>query len=220
MAGSYSCPLGGVLDCSSAGALTLAPDGLVTDFSAPQWNTSSGKWCDGDGLDGGVYAYAGTGSTSTAAVDATARNLKLNFSVVAGNYAGGGVSFDSCVNASTAGFTAVQFTAAITAGSLTGCVWQVQLQTQDQRATTATNPSGGTCASNCYRFPAYAVAGTPSATPMPFVAPFSGFNNPASSTIAAPTQVVGLQWQVNSGNSGTGTCTVELRIDDVKFIMQ
>jgi hypothetical protein len=31
------------------------------------------------------------------------------------------------------------------------------------------------------------------------------------------TQVVGLQWQVNS-SQGSGTCTVELRIDDVKFI--
>ena len=93
------------------------------------------------------------------AVDATARNLKLNFAVTAGQYAGGGLIFDSCVNATT--FNAVQFTAAITGGSLTGCAWQVQVQTQDQRASTATNPSGGTCASNCYRFPAYAIAAAP-----------------------------------------------------------
>jgi len=31
------------------------------------------------------------------------------------------------------------------------------------------------------------------------------------------TQIVGLRWQVNS-SQGAGTCTVELRIDDIKFI--
>jgi hypothetical protein len=33
-------------------------------------------------------------------------------------------------------------------------------------------------------------------------------------------QVVGLQWQVNSGNSGSGACSVELRIDNVRFVTQ
>jgi hypothetical protein len=212
-----ACPLGGTLDCTTAGALSLATDGLVTDFSAADWNSTTGKWCDVHGLDGSVFSYAGTGSTSTAAVDATARNLKLNFTVTAGQYAGGGLIFDSCVNAST--FNAVQFTASVSAGSLTGCVWQVQVQTQDQRASTATNPSGGTCASSCYQYPAYAIAAAPpmSPTTMTFTSLFSGFNNPAGSTIPTRTQIVGLQWQANS-SQGSGTCTVELRIDDIKFI--
>ena len=58
------------------------------------------KWCDADGLDGGLSSFAGTGSTAMAAVDTTAQNLKLNFMVVAGQYAGGRVNFDSCVDAS------------------------------------------------------------------------------------------------------------------------
>lgn len=211
------CPLGGTLDCTTTGALSVAPDGQVTDFSATDWNITTGKWCDAHGLDGSVFSYAGTGSTGTAAVDATARNLKLNFSVTAGQYAGGGLIFDSCVNAMT--FNAVQFTAAVAAGSLSGCAWQVQVQTQDQRASTATNPSGGTCASNCYQFPAYVIAAAPPATPMTITALFSGFNNPAGSAIPTRTQIVGLQWQANS-SAGTGTCTVELRIDDIKFITQ
>jgi hypothetical protein len=211
------CPLGGVLDCTTAGALMLTPDGLVTDFSAADWNTTTAKFCDAHGLDGTTFSYAGTSSTSTAAVDTTAHNLKLNFMVVATGYAGGGLLFDSCVNATT--FNAVQFTAAVTAGSLTGCALQVQVQTQDQRASSATNPSGGTCAANCYQFPAYVITPSPPATPMTITALFSGFNNPASSTIPTRTQIVGLQWQANSA-SGTGTCTVELRIDDIKFITQ
>ena len=214
-AGANMCPLGGVLDCSSAGALTLTPDGQVADFSPAVWNSSTGKWCDADGLSGSVFAYAGTASTSTAAVDTTAQNLKLNFKVAATDYAGGGLTFDSCVNAT--GFTAVQFNATVTAGSLTGCVWQVQLQTQDQRASTATSPSGGTCASNCYRYPTVATLATPAAAGTTYTEAFTAFSNPSGSTIPTRTQVVGLQWQVNSSSSGTGTCTVELRIDSIKF---
>ena len=135
--------------------------------------------------------------------------------VTAGQFAGGGLTFDSCVDATA--FSAVQFTAAITAGSLNGCTWQVQVQTQDQRPTTDTNPSGGTCASNCYRYPATTIAAAPPATPMTITAPFAGFNNPAGSTIPTRTQITGLQWQVNS-SGGTGVCTVELRIDDIKLM--
>jgi hypothetical protein len=214
------CPLGGVLDCTSAGSLKLTPDGQVTDFSAADWNTTSARWCDVHGLDGGLFSYAGAApNASTVAVDAMApaRNLKFNFTVAATGYAGGGLSFDSCVDASA--FNAVQFTAAITAGSLTGCTLQVQIQTQDQRPTTATSPTGGTCtAATCYQFPATTIAAPP-ATPMTFTSPFPGFSNPAGSTIPTRTQIVGLQWQANS-TGGTGTCTVELRIDDIKFITQ
>ena len=122
------------------------------------------------------------------------------------------------MNASS--FTSIQFTAAITAGSLTGCTWQVQLQTQDQRDSTDTNPSGGTCdatTTTCYRYPAVTGLAAPTATASTYRETFTLFTNPSSSTISTPTQVTGVQWQVNSGSSGTGTCTVELRIDSIIF---
>ena len=122
---------------------------------------------------------------------------------------------DSCVNASS--FTSVQFTAALTGGSLTGCAWQVQLQTQDQRQATDTNPSGGTCTSTCYRYPAATGLTFPSATASTYQEAFTLFNNPASSAISTPTQVTGIQWQVNSASNGSGTCTAELRIDNIVF---
>jgi hypothetical protein len=220
MSGGNSCPLGGKLTCTSTGSLNLTPDGQVVDFSPAEWQSASATWCDPHGLDGGISSYAGTSSTAAAAVDTATQNLKLNLTVGAGQYAGGRVNFDSCVDASS--FNSVQFTTSVTAGSLTGCTWQVQLQTQDQRPTTATNPTGGTCNSStttCERYPAFTLAAA-SATATTLTAPFSSFNNPANSTIATPSQIVGLQWQVNSGNSGSGTCTVELRIDNVKFVSQ
>ena len=217
--GANSCPAGGRLDCTGAGSLELTPDGQIVDFSAAQWNNTTSRFCDAHGLDGGLSSFAGTGSTAAAAVDTTARNLKLNFMVTAGEYAGGRVNFDSCVDAS--GFNSIQFTASVTAGSLTGCAWQVQLQTQNQRPTTLTNPMGGTCnatTTTCERYPA-ATLTAPTATATTFTVRFTAFNNPAASTIATPSQIVGLQWQVNS-NNGSGACTVELRIDNVRFVTQ
>jgi collagen type VII alpha len=217
-AGGNVCTLGGVLDCSSAGALKL-PDGQVADFSSAEWNSSTSKWCNPDGLSGSLFSYsAAAPSAATAAVDTSAQNLKLNLTVAAMGYAGGGLIFDSCVNASS--FTSIQFTAAITAGSLTGCTWQVQLQTQDQRDSADTNPSGGTCdatTTTCYRYPAVTGLTAPTATAGTYRETFTLFTNPSSSTISTPTQVTGVQWQVNSGSSGAGTCTVELRIDSIIF---
>ena len=215
-----SCPLGGRLDCTTAGSLKLTPDGQVVDFSAAEWNATTMKWCDADGLDGGLSSYAGTGSTAAAVIDTMAQNLRLNFMVAAGQYAGGRINFDSCVDAR--GFNSIQFTASVTSGSLTGCVWQVQLQTQDERPSTATNPTGGTCnatTATCERYPAAALT-APTATAAAQTIRFTAFDNPATSAIATASQITGLQWQVNSGNNGSGTCTVEIHIDNVRFVTQ
>src|SRR5205823_162755 len=103
---------GARLDCSSAASLNLPSDGVVVDFSTGQWNNATSKWCDTHGLGGSLFSFEGTSSTAAAAVDTMAQNLKLNFMVGAGQYAGGGVYFDSCVDAS--GFNSIQFTASVT----------------------------------------------------------------------------------------------------------
>jgi hypothetical protein len=157
---------------------------------------------------------------AAAVVDTAAQNLKLNFTVTAGQYAGGRVNFDSCVDARA--FNAIQFTATVTAGSLNGCAWQLQVQTQDERPTTATNPTGGTCTATagaaCERYPAAALTAA-TATATPYTTRFTAFSNPANSAVVTASQITGLQWQVNSSN-GTGTCTVELHIDNVRFVTQ
>ena len=55
----------------------------------------------------------------------------------------------------------------------------------------------------------------PAATATPYTALFSLFSNPSQSTILTRTQIVGVQWQVQS--MAGGTCTVELHVDDIKF---
>ena len=158
-----------------------------------------------------------------AAVDTVARNLKLTLGVAPGAFAGGGISFESCVDATS--FNALQFSASITAGSLDGCVWQVQLQTQEQRPTTQMSPTGGTCPAggSCYSFPAAINLATPTASATTIIVPFADFTQHPS-VIPMATQLVGIQWQVNSGAAPDGgsqaACNVELRIDDIKFITQ
>ena len=152
-------------------------------------------------------------------MDTTAQNLKLSFTVgAAQGYAGGGLIFQSCVNA--AAFTKVSFSATLTAGSLTGCNWQVQLQTQEQRPSNATNPTGGTCnpdaGTSCYAYPAVMSLAAPTATATTYSEPFTTFS-PTSTVTNTRNQLVGIQWQLNSA-SGTGTCSgVEIRIDNITF---
>jgi hypothetical protein len=111
----------------------------------------------------------------------------------------------------------VTFSIAVASGSLSGCTYQLQLQTFEQRPTTQ-SPAGG-CDQNttsCYSYPAATGLPAPSTDiTMPTVVniPFTSFAR--SQNAPAPTQLVGLQWQVNSSS---GSCTVELRIDDVGFI--
>ena len=222
------CPNGGVLDCTVP--LTLN-DGVVSDFSAMQWSALLGKYCDSSGLRGSPFGYptpstgdAGQTLGGTASVDTAMRNLKVTLGVAPGGYAGGGISFESCVDASS--FNAIQFSAALTAGSFNGCVWQVELQTQEERPSSATNPSGGNCDSTmmtCYVFPAATGLAIPTATPTTITVPFANFTqSPSEMPMAA--QLVGIQWQANSappvdpnGGSQLG-CNVEIRIDDIKFI--
>ena len=69
----------------------------------------------------------------------------------------------------------------------------------------------------CYRFPAATLAMPVAAA---YVVPFTSFNNPASSTISDADADRRRAVAGQLGSSGTGTCTVELRIDDVRFVTQ
>jgi len=210
----FMCGTTNSLDCSHP--LTLMPDGHVTNFGPLEYSSAAGKWCDASGFHGSTFSFKGNGANDSNAVsvDVADGSMKLALSVTSGSYGGGGIAFESCLDASA--FTGVQFSIAVSSGSLTGCTYQLQLQTFEQRPTTQSPPGG--CDINttsCYGFPAARNLPDPSTNPsMPTLvtAPFSSFT---SSVMPAPAQLVGLQWQVNSSG---GACTVELRIDDIDFI--
>jgi hypothetical protein len=196
----------------------LPADGHVTDFSRREWSSSSGKWCNEGGLHGSLFSFKGNGANDSNAISVNTMDasLRLALTVSSGSYGGGGIAFEAgCLDASA--FSGLQFSIAVASGSLSGCAYQIQLQTFEQRPTSQ-NPPGG-CDINttsCYSFP-YVRNNLPAASTDPTMPtlvslPFSMFS---ASTMPAPAQIVGLQWQVNSTS---GQCTVELRLDDVGFI--
>ena len=210
----FVCSNENVLNCSLAAR--LRPDGHVTNFSKREYSAASGKWCDESEFHGSVFSFPGNKSTDTNSitVDTVDQAMKLSLNVSAGSYGGGGLAFESCLDATA--FAGVQFSIAVSGGSLTGCTYQLQLQTFEQRPNTQTPP--GACdpqTASCYNFPAATNLPTPStdpSNPTLVMIPFSSFG---ASVAPAPAQLVGLQWQVNAAPAG---CTVELRIDDIDFI--
>src|SRR4029434_7017928 len=127
---------------------------------------------------------------------------KLSLTVSQGSYGGGGLAFESCLDATA--FTGVQFTVAVSSGSRTGCTYRLQLQTLEQRPVTQNPP--GLCDSStgvsCYNFPAarnLAAPSTDPANPTLVSVPFSDFS---TSVMPAPAQLAGLQWQLNASGAG------------------
>jgi hypothetical protein len=253
-AGKFACTASSSLACGGS-ALKLT-DGHVLTFSSQEWTPMSGNYCNASGIHGSKFPYskpaaadsdAAATASATNDVDANAGNMKLVLTVGPGDYAGGGLAFDRCIDASAymklvltvgpgdyaggglafdrcidaSAFTALRFTASIASGDLTGCPFVVQLQTFEQRPLTASPPGG--CdpdAGSCYNLPSAAVALT--TTPTPFTIPFTDFT-PAGVAPAAG-QIVALQWQLTSGSapddagSPQPSCTAEIRIDDIDFV--
>lgn len=210
---------GGTLDCTDNGSINPMADGKITDFSPEEWNQPAGKWCNPSGLRGSTFGYpprtAVDGGSLGGSSSVVTGSYLIDLVVESGGYAGAGLSFDSCVDASA--FNAVEFSVALVSGDLTGCIWQLQLQTQEQRPSNLSNPTGGLCdpdAGGCHSYPTASLDVVPTPTRVTVTAPFSSFFNTAV-TQDTFTQLVGIQWQANSNG---GSCSVVLSIDDIRFI--
>jgi len=213
----YVCS-GSISDLNCAAPFIPSADGHVTDFGMCEWSSGSGKWCNGGGMHGSIFSFKGNGANDSngISVNTDDASLHLTLTVSNGSYGGGGLAFEAgCVDASA--FDGVQFSVSVASGSLTGCTYQMQLQTFEQRPLQQSPP--GACDMNtasCYNFPSATGLPAPStdpANPTLVMIPFSSFS--AARMFPTPTELVGFQWQVNSSS---GQCTVELRIDDVAFI--
>jgi hypothetical protein len=203
-----------VLSCSP-GVSPAAP--LLTDFSssgASGWRPTGGKWGLTDNLTGSIFSYGGgqAGSTMNAAVDTVGQDLVLSGNVLAGDYSGGGMSFDQCVNTST--YTGVQFTLG---GSTAGCDLYFDVQTFDEQGTAN---KGGCTGSSCYAFPNEKLTSTAGTVTVHFSDLTGGVLTTQS---AIRNEIVGLQWQFQSpapvGDGGQPGCTgIALTIANVSFV--
>jgi hypothetical protein len=88
------------------------------------------------------------------------------------------------------------------------------------------NPPGGTCdstAGSCYNYPVVTGLTIPQmGTTTPYTIPLSSFTASVAPTMPPTSQLVGIQWQVNSGAPPDGGsqsgCSVVLGIDDIAFM--
>jgi hypothetical protein len=198
------------LNCAAAVVPANGTSGGVTDFT--DWNNTCGKWGTIPAFYGATFSYPGTkGSTVKDTVDVTAKALHLAGTVMAGDYAGGGLSFYNC--ATVASFSQVQFTLS---GASPGCDLELQIQTFDMRPTTQ-KPAGG-CTTGCYAFPVVRKIAVPSATAQVITTPLASFSNWST---ANANQVVALQWQFTGTqldpDAGVG-CPINVNITSVKFL--
>jgi hypothetical protein len=201
-----------------------ATSGVVTDFT--DWNATTSRWGSTSGLSGTIYTYSGNSATvgtpkveKTPSTGTLPQGLHITGSVPASGYAGGGLSFLSCVNVAT--FTKVQFNIY---GGAPGCAVELQLQTFDQRPTNQTPPGGcvvNDAGAGCFTFPAKSQVvdvSTTITTPKTVTTTMSGMTNWVSSgTGASAGQIVGIQWQFTHV-SGSGNCPVDATISDVRFV--
>jgi hypothetical protein len=209
--GPSSCPP------QTAPALTCSPgvspaSPAITDFTMNAgWCTTSGKWGTVGNLVGGLFAYNGPGRVDplvpiTSSVVGGTMHLKGD--VAGGDYGGGGLAFDACVN--TAKYSGVRFTLG---GEVAACSVVFQLQTFSQQAVTNRGGCDLAAGASCYQFPK--IAATVGATNTIMWSQLENSGMPATGAALAA-EIVGLQFQFE----GTGgTCmNVDLTIDDVQFV--
>jgi hypothetical protein len=147
----------------------------------------------------------------TAKVEGTTPGLHLVGSVPSNGYAGGGLTFLSCVTVGTN--TKISFDAYGSAGS---CAIEMQLQTFDQRPNDLSPPGGCVKASDgsgCFTFPRKSqVVSLATTVAAPGTAVSATLSSLTNWSAAAGTQIVGLQWQF------TGACSIDATFTNIKFV--
>jgi hypothetical protein len=152
-------------------------------------------------------------SKVSASIDTGKMALVLAGTVNAADYAGGGMSFDTCVNSTN--WTGIQFTLG---GTADGCTITFQLQTESQEPPT----NKGTCtATQCYQFPQLKVTiPTDGSATVVHFADLNGTGMPAMPTDFEK-EMFGLQWQFTSAAPPDGGvqvgCMPNMTITDVRW---
>ncbi len=197
---------------------------LISNFGTAAGDggaTVTGMWGTTGQITGSVFGYPGTKTNDagmmskiSATIDRTMGTLTLAGTVVAADYAGGGMAFSTCVD--TTNWTGIQFTLG---GTADGCNITFQLQTESQEPTSMK----GTCtSSSCYDFPQIQVT-IPATAGTPTVIHFSDLT--ATGMPSAPAdfekEMFGLQWQFTSAAPPDGGvqagCSPDMTISDVMW---
>ncbi len=181
---------------------------LITEFS--DWAGNS--WGSGDNLTGDSFQYTGDNTEEFAySVDDTAENLHITG--VVNDYAGFGMSFGSCTDADTAGYSGIQFDIMGDVGSDGGAVFQVQTS-EDQNIDYDQRGACDAAVTECAN-PQAAVEGISADDFTTVQFAWADFTGGQPTETLSPDQILGLQWQFECTTDAM--CAVDIRIDNVMF---
>ena len=190
--------------------------GLIADFSPPDGGGADAGGSTGAvEIGGNVYAYGGPATPRYAFRGGTFEIVENAPSTSATQYAGVGISFADCVDASA--FKGVSFSIG---GSISGCAMYftatISEDTYDD-GTTDSDPRG-VCTlgpSDCYS-PKADLAGLTSA-PQTIRFAWPAFVYGMPDPTIDPAKVTGVEWSLEIAAGPSGTCAADVTIDDVSF---
>ncbi len=153
-------------------------------------------------MSGTWFTYGGTGSSIT--VTHTAGHLRLTGTV--NNYAGFGMTLDTCTDASS--YAGISFDV----GGSVGSMGQALLQVRTLSNTPASYDDRGQCSTDCGNN--QSVYSMPSAAGTVSVA-WSALRDGTPVSPADPTEVLGFQWQFQCPTDGA--CALDVTLDNLSF---
>lgn len=197
------------------------PNCNITDFTAATYDTSSGEWGDEQSLTGETFEYSDDGTEHSYTVNGESMNFTA--SVSGSGYAGVGLSFGPCVDATD--FDGLQVTIGGVLGE--GGIFDIQLQTdenyplgEDSNDEIGTCPAADlitgdqspwdVCQNNYFR-----TVGINPDEAITYYIPWAEFTNGQPNAIN-PQQLRGVQMQMGCDDAAA-PCANELQIYDIRF---
>lgn len=196
------------------------PNCNITDFTAEAYR-SDGSWGDDMSLTGETFDY--TDSTDTVVTHTIVDEaLDIDSSVIGDGYAGVGLSFGPCVDATD--FDGIQIQVGGTLAE--GAIMDLQLQT-DENYPDGVQDDLGTCVPDDVENPwlgpctnaAFRIQGFTAEAPLIYYIPWAEFTGGVPNTETGaldPRQLRGLQMQFGC-DVATAPCTSDVQVLDVRF---
>lgn len=192
------------------------PSGLISDFSPPDAGVSdAGASVGAIEIGGNVYAYGGSATPQYSFRAGTLEIVENASSTSATQYAGVGITFADCVDASA--FRGVRFSIS---GSVSGCAMNFTATISEDTyndGTTNSDPQGACTQGllDCYS-PLVDVTGLTSA-PQTISFAWPAFMYGMPEQTIDPARITGVGWTFAIAAGPSGTCAADVAIGDVSF---
>jgi hypothetical protein len=190
--------------------------GLIADFSpADGGGPDAGGSTGAIEIGGNVYVYGGPATPQSAFRGGSFEIVENASSTSATQYAGVGITFSNCIDASA--FSGVSFSIG---GSISGCAMYFTATISEDTYNDGTTDSDprGVCTlgpSDCYS-PKADLTGLTSASQTIRIA-WPAFVYGMPDQTIDPAKITGVEWSFEIAAGPSGTCAADVTVDDVSF---